>query len=122
MSYNIIAWKTRKIDSLKLPLSSLYEHERKDYHPAQPKIKDISTMEVEINLFGSSYIKGYLNDQILTVSDIYVCDEGSGTVFERVLTPVLKQSTGVLKALVTWEEGDVFKLKVKNGKITEKEL
>ncbi len=121
MSYNIDTWKTKKLEDLKVPLQEFYTHERKDFHPEKPTITDATTMEVEIGcMCEDSAIKGILKDGILTVTEIDISGEGSGTFMHEVFEPALRKSTGKLEAILIWEGGDsTCKLKVDDGSVND---
>ena len=49
--------------------------------------------------------------------------EGSGTFYNWILKPALKQSEGILEAVLIWEGGDSIQwLTVKAGKVTERDI
>jgi len=126
MSYNVDNFKVKKIENLVIPVKAFYAFPKQGRYDmfGQPKILDIMTNEVVIE--GDcecSEIKGILKDGNIHVSSISCYGEGSGHFYEEGLKPLLKASTGVLKATVVWEDGDsVNKLTVTDGVFKEKEL
>lgn len=117
MGYNIDTWKTKKLENLTIPLKAFYEHPRKDWHPSQPQIKNIETMEVKLHC-GEQSITGILKDNNIHVTKIKITGEGSGTFKGWILDNALKQSKGELEAVLVWESGDSIEtFKVKDGVI-----
>ena len=117
MAYNIDNWKTKELVDLRIPVASLFKHERKDWHPSK-KVHDDLT--VEFVMGECSYIRGNLNaaGDWLAVIDIKCCGEGSGTVMNWIFVPALKDSTGRVVAACVWEGGDSIKrLTVQDGSI-----
>lgn len=120
MSYNISTWKTIKLENLTIPLKSLYEIERKDWLPEQPKIIDSETNAVRIDGGCDQHIFGILTDEILTVTKLVITGEGSGSFMTEVFNNAFKQSKGELEAILIWEGGDsITKLTIKDGVIDE---
>ena len=116
MSYNIDTWKTKKIEGLVIPIKALFIHERKEWHPQQPKIVNVETNEVFIECGGGQEIYGILKDGNLHVTEFKMNGEGSGTFMNLILEPALKQSSGELEAVLVWEGGDsITHLSVSNG-------
>lgn len=122
MSYNISSWKTKKLENLIIPITSLYNHQRKDWHPSQPKITNVEINQITIDCC-DGYIIGILKDGNIHVKRIQIVGEGSGTIMINIIEPALKQSTGELEAVLIWEKGDsVSKLHVINGELTETDI
>ncbi len=113
MSYNIDTFKVTTNNNLRIPVKSLFTHERKDWHPEQRFYEDRAEFEIlETTLSGS------------IESDIFICDsidcsgEGSGTAMRYILEPALKESTGELTVSCVWEGGDTInRLIVKDGNV-----
>lgn len=123
MSYNIDTFKIKKLENLIIPLSAFYQHERKDWHPKQPKIINDETMEVELQCGCEQSIKGILKDGNIHVTKLHMYGEGSGTFMSWIFNPALQQSTGQLEAVCVWEGGDsVTRLIVKDGKVKEENV
>lgn len=118
MSYNIDNWKTKKLENLTIPFSAFFQHPRNDWHP---KHKDgLSTGETVLACGCEQEIRGFLRDTNFTVTGFDMHGEGSGTFYNWILLPALRQSTGTLEAVLIWEGGDsINSLKVENGKVTE---
>lgn len=120
MSYNIDTCKTKKLENLIIPLSALYECERKDWRPEQPKILNAVTMEVEIEAGCEQTIKGILKDGLLTVTAFDLSGEGSVNLMHYVIEPALKKSKRELEMVFVWEGGDsITRLTVKDGEIKQ---
>ena len=118
MSYNIDAWKTKKLENLEIPVKEFFTHKRDDFHPEMTKEGEQTTLSD-----GENEIVGIEKDGILHITSIAVCGEFSGTFYEDILKPALTKSTGKLKAITIWEGGDsVMKLSVKNGEIKESQV
>lgn len=119
MSDNISRWKTKKLENLRIPMRSFYTHERTDWHP---EFKYFQTNQIELEN-SESTLKGTIENEILTVSEIDIWGEGSGTFKEWILDNALLDSTGYLEAVLVWEDGDkITKLVVENGYISEEEI
>jgi len=121
MSYNISYWKPKVLIDLKIPVASLCKHPRTDWHPEAEELMDNI---VRFHLFGEeSYIIGSVTDGVISVSEIELAGEGSGTVMSWILKPALKDSKGKLIVTRVWEDGDsIDRLTVIDGVITEKEI
>ena len=118
MSYNIDRWRTKKLNNLVVPLTAFYKHERTDWHPSQPKIVRTETNEVELECGCEQVIYGVLKNGLLTITEFDMAGEGSGTFYNWILAPALKESTGKLEAVLIWQGGDsINRLKVKDGVI-----
>ena len=126
MSYNIDTWKTKKLDSLAIPLSAFYAHERKDFHPRTIiNIQEGEGGDYSIILEASEGkgIHGLLVDGVVRVETIEIRGEFSGTMYREVLIPALEKSTGELEAVLIWEGGDsVTRLAVKDGHIIDTDI
>lgn len=122
MSYNITQWETIEIKELKIPLNALYESPRKDLHPEEIKLIDFDKMQFRIECF-DGFIKGTVNDQIMTVEEIKIRGVGSGVFMSYILNDALKQSTGALKARLIWEGGDsITEFSVNDGALENKNI
>jgi len=117
MSYNITFWKTKELTDLKIPVASFYKSERADWHPQAEELNDNL---VRINLFDEeSYIIGTVIDGVITVSEIDIYGEGSGSVVDIIVNPAFQDSTGKLVAVRVWEGGDsIDRITVDNGVVT----
>lgn len=63
-------------------------------------------------------ISGTIEDGVLTVTDLDLEGDGSGTFMGWIFEPALKQSTGELHAVCIWERGDAInRLLVQNGTV-----
>lgn len=119
-SYNITSWRTKTLDGLTLPLMALYPSE--DTYFEAPKL-DVKTGTYTISGMDGTEIKGAVTDGVLTVSEIHVSGEGSGTTLYDWLLPGLEQSTGVLVASLVWEGGEsISRLDVRNGTVTHEDV
>lgn len=123
MSDNIDTWKTKRLEKLTLPLDALYKHERADWHPDEMVIEDKDIMSVRLECGCGQTIKGILKDGVLKISELDMDGEGSGTFFHWILEPALKESKGILEAVLIWEGGDsITRLVVQDGKVTHESI
>lgn len=119
MSYDIDAFKVKKLNNLSFPVSSLFKHEREDWH-FERKNNDDGTVVFEGM---STILNGKIKDDIFFVESIECYGEGSGTEMNWILEPALEDSTGELIASCVWEGGDsINKLIVKDGEIDWEEI
>lgn len=120
MSYNCTTFKVKKLENLRIPMASFYKSQRRDWHPSR-SIRDDGTIELAI--MESSFITGYLDNDILNVKSIECSGEGSGSAMNIILEPALKDSTGELIVSCVWEGGEsIDQLIVKNGDIEWKPI
>lgn len=124
MSYNIDTWKTKKLDNLVIPLKAFYKHERKDWHPEVRYVSpQTNSSEVVISGGCEQEIKGTVKDGVLTVTEFDITGEGSGTFYSWILEPALKESKGILEAVLIWEGGDsINRLTVKDGEVETEDI
>lgn len=116
MSYNIDQWKTKKLENLRLPLSALFIHERRDWHPKVTLLPGTNNLVIEGGC--GQELLGTVKDEILTITGFNMTGEGSGTFYAWVLEPALKQSKGKLEAVLIWESGDsISRLTVEDGNV-----
>lgn len=112
MPYNIDNWKTKELTDLRIPVASLFKHERKDWHPKRTNNDDGS---VSFDILESS-IRGRIEGDWLAVSSIRISGEGSGTASNWIVEPAFAESTGRLVATRIWEGGDsIDRIVVDNG-------
>lgn len=115
MSYNVDSWKTKKLKNLRIPLTSFVKHPRKDWHPEKILNED-GTVTIECM---ESTIIGTVTDDVLTVKELHINGEGSGTFLNWIFEPALADSTGELVAVRIWEGGDsIDRLTVKDGAVS----
>jgi len=116
MSYNINTWKTKKIDSLKIPLTEIQK---------LPDVEIELLPENKVCIIGTSEmfeIEGTLEGDKVAVSKIEAGGESSGSTWNELLA-CLRTSTGKLIATQVWERGDsITRLKVKDGIVEEEEI
>lgn len=111
--YNIDTFKVKKLENLRIPVASLFKHERKDWHPKQTIEGDKTTFSVM-----DSSVTGIVTDGILAVEDVEFHGEGSGTGMNWIWEPALAESTGELVVSCVWEGGDsINQLRVKDGNV-----
>lgn len=122
MSCNIDSWKTKKLESLVIPIRALYPDNQKNWHPKQPKVLDVFTLVVAIDCGCGQTIKGVIKDGGLRVTGLSMDGEGSGGFYDYILKPALAQSTGKLEAILTWETGEIYRLQVGGGVVVEKPI
>ena len=103
MSYNCDTWKTKELVDLRIPVDSLFKHERADWHPTK---KDADDGSVSFSIMDGSRIVGRIEGGLLWVSSIESCGEGSGTALHWIIEPALADSSGKLVAVRVWEGGD----------------
>jgi hypothetical protein len=119
MSYNTDTWKTKELVNLVIPISSLFKHERTDWHPGREDKPDRKAYFTIID----SEIVGITDGDFLHVTDISICGEGSGTAWNWIVEPALKESTGRLVAVRVWEGGDsIDRLTVIDGVVTSENV
>lgn len=122
MSYNIDRWKTKRLENLIIPRAAFFIHERKDWHPTIEKVSD-DIGNVFIFCGCEQTIKAKADGDKLQITGIEMSGEGSGTFYNWILEPALKQSSGILEAVLIWEGGDsITRLTVENGKVESKEI
>ncbi len=115
MSYNIDKFTVKRMVDLKIPVDAFYIHERKDWHPTD--VRGLSG-PVEISCGCEQIISGTIEDGILTVTELDLEGEGSGTFINWIFEPALKQSKGELNAVCIWERGDsINRLLVEDGTV-----
>jgi hypothetical protein len=124
MSYNISSQKVKKLENFKIPIASLYDKcKRDDWKPKQPEIKNVETNLVSIEFGCEQHITGILKEGILSVTEFDFTGEGSGVAMDYVLENALKDSSGLLQAILVWEGGDTIEsFKVENGIITQTDI
>lgn len=115
MSYNVDTWKTKELVDLRIPVASLFKHERKDWHPKRTN-NDNGT--VTFSVMEGSEVRGTIEGDTLIVDSITAYGEGSGTALHYIFQPALEDSTGKLVASRVWAGGDsIDVLIVEDGKI-----
>ncbi len=68
-------------------------------------------------------IIGILKEGYLHISEMHLCGEGSGSVFNYILDNAFKFSKGYYEAVMVWEGGDsIYQYIVNNGVITETKI
>lgn len=119
MSYNITELVT-KTCTIKIPLDALYSVGREDWRPDNPELQPDGSFIISCGC--EQDIIGDISENILTINELNMSGEGSGTFMNEVFEPALKQSMGELIAVRIWEAGDsIDKLIVKDGDVkTEK--
>ena len=119
MAYDVDTWKTKELVDLRIPVASLYVHERKDWHPERTDVDGCATFTIG----EGTKIVGRVVAGIIMVDEIESHGEGSGTALRWIIVPALEQSIGKLVATRVWEGGDsIDRLTVKNGVVTREEL
>ena len=121
MSYNIDRWKVKKLRNLRIPLTSFFKHERKDWHPKK-KLEEDGSLTLD-GCFEEIVIHGTVEGGVLCVDRLKCVGEGSGTFCHWILDPALADSTGLLEVVRIWEGGDsIDRLTVKDGVLTNEEI
>lgn len=119
MSSNIIKWNTKGIDSLKIPVQSLYKNARKDWHPKEIRREDGAS---EFTIAETVSLSGNVADGILCVNSIECSGEGSGTGLSWIIAPALEDSTGELVATFVCEDGTIERMTASGGNVTFEEI
>lgn len=117
MSHNITSWKTLELSELRVPLDAV------DVYGEGTVSARTGRVRVPLCEFGK--IVGTLDDngEDIVVSKIECQGERSGSAFEDVLLPALRESTGHLKARIVWEGGDSIEvLTVTDGEVSREDL
>jgi hypothetical protein len=130
MSYNITTWKTKKIESLVIPIDSFYKYKDSSWHPDEPW-RGCQPSEDQIRIEGGAegfelsgtYLEPADGKVAVAVRDIHLSGECSGTFYHNVLVPALEDSTGYLQSVLIWEGGDsITRLVVIDGKVARMEV
>lgn len=127
MSYNITNWKTKQIKDLvlnKIDLQYSPEMIKKGYEVSfniTKEMDDSKLVHINIGSESDTEIVGYLqNDDTILVESISLSGECSGTAYNYILLPALKNSSGKLLARIIWEGwNDIVFLDVSSGNIDE---
>jgi hypothetical protein len=124
MSYNISKCTIKRLENLVIPLEAFFRHERADWHPTHGTIPDFDNpLEIVLECGCEQTIAGKLEDGKLRVKEMHLSGEGSGTFYSWILAPALKESSGILEAVLVWEGGDsISRLKVENGNVEDEEI
>lgn len=118
MCYDITKWTTKEIKDLVIPLKAFYTSIRVDFHPREIRRDGKITI-----VFAGDEITGVVKNKTITVETIKISGEGSATVYNEILMPALKKSSGYLRAVIIWEGGDyIHELISDNGVITENKI
>ena len=118
MSYDITFWKTKELVDLRIPVASLYKHERTDWHPDREDRDDVTVFRI-----GEFKIAGAVQDDWLHVADIQGHGCCSGTAADWIFDTALADSTGRLVAARVWEGGDsIDRLTVIDGVVTKEPI
>jgi hypothetical protein len=122
MGCNIISCNVKKMENLEIPLASLYESKETDWHPSKPQILELETFKVSIEMGCGQEIIGILeDDKNLKVESMNLTGEGSGSNLYYVLEHAFGKSSGELQLNLTWEDGSLSILKVKDGNLTHED-
>lgn len=120
MSYNCNTWKTKELNDLRIPIASMFKHDREDWHPKRIN-NDDST--VEFRIMNGVIVRGTIDGEFVAVSAIECHGEGSGTAMNWIIEPALKDSTGRLVASCVWEGGDsINRIIVDEGSVSWEEV
>ena len=120
MSYNCTNWKTKKLDTLLICVEDLYMHDCKDWHPTRNILVNGQT---KFTICEESYLVGDVEFEVLSVKEIVIRGEGSGTAYDWIIKPALQKSRGVFRAVAIWEGGDsITRINVNDGVFTEEEV
>jgi len=119
MSYNCDTFKVKKIENFRIPVASLYKHERTDWHPERVNHDDgtVTFKNCETTL------DGRIKDDVFICESIDCSGEGSGVVMNWILEPAFKDSAGEFVASCVWEGGDAInRITVKDGNVSWKDI
>lgn len=120
MSYNCDTWKTKELKDLRIPIASLFKHDREDWHPERINDDDGT---VEFRIMDGVFVRGTIDGDYVAVSMIECSGEGSGTGMHWILEPALKDSTGKLIASCVWEGGDsINRITVDDGLVSWEDI
>lgn len=124
MSYNVDNWKTKELVDLVIPVLSLFQHERRDWHPRKERHDDGSFSFIVME---GCYINGTIDlvdhCEMLRVTHIQASGEGSGTALHWIIEPALADSRGKLVASRVWEGGDsIDRLTVIDGVVSSEPI
>lgn len=68
-------------------------------------------------------LEGSVNGDTLTITNVKCYGSGSGGGWTDIIEPILAKTKGVFEAVLVWEGGDsLYRLKVKDGKMTQEDL
>lgn len=116
MSMRITSFQVKELSGLLVPLSALLKQDpyaRLQYSERNKNFR-VNVME--------SYIEGRILPSVFEVTNVAFYGEGSGTLLSTYLEPVLKKSTGYMKALLVWEGGEIEAFECKDGKFSYKQV
>lgn len=119
MSYNIDTFRVKKLENFRIPIASLYKHERVDWYPERVNNDDgtVTFCDLETEL------RGIIDGDFFVCTSINCSGEGSGTVMNWILEPAFEESTGELVASCVWEGGDsINRLTVKDGSVSWEDI
>ena len=121
MSYNITNWRTKRLERLQLPAATL----RFPAALQQRGFRTRATLQpqdcISIETLGGE-IAGFfiVPGTLLQITAVNLYGEGSGTFYQEVFVPALRQSTGTLEAVIIWEGGDsITRLTAVDGVVLE---
>ena len=117
--YNIDTFRVKELENLRIPLASLYKHERTDWHPERVNNDDGTVTFINL----ATEMGGIVDGEIFICTHIDCSGEGSGTVMSWILEPAFRDSTGQLIASCIWEGGDsINRLIVKDGNVSWEDI
>ena len=124
MSYNITRWRVHEIVDLKVRAGLL--------DPSPDMIRRGWGNDVTFDDDGcvctygdTARIVGHLNirTEIFTITELDIHGEGSGTLWNEVISKALDASSGYLRATAVWEGGDeIQEIEVQDGYVTTRSL
>lgn len=121
MAYNITNLKIKKLENFKVPLNAFYESEDERFR-VQGHTISIGN-KIVIEGICEQTIKGTINEGLITITELDLTGEGSGTFKRSILNEAFKQSTGQLEVIIVWEGGhSITNYVVNNGLVTETEV
>lgn len=119
MSYNISTWHTKTLDDLRISHKALVKSNKWD-----GRIIDYGEHTwLFVGEAEGARIEGTEKDEHIVVSFIQSWGEGSGWLHDAFKNLLAKHSTGLLEAILIWEEGDsISKLCVRDGDVQDTKI
>jgi hypothetical protein len=121
MSYNITSFKLKKMNDLIIPLDALKNKERPDWSAKDPVLLDPLLSKVRIEMGCGQWIEGIIptSSGKVAVTNLELAGEGSGSLMHYLMEDALKKSTGYLEAILVWEGGEIERLVVLDGHLSQ---
>lgn len=125
MSYHANEFKVKSV-KLVLPIGFRIENFIQEHtgNPNAPRILVESNLrDWFFNQDGEGLtMEGSVTKKGFEVAKLTCAGEGSGHHYDDVLKPLFERFKGELKATVIWDSGEVVRVTIKQGKVTEKDV